>query len=259
MDTPSVSILIANYDGREALQLCVESILRRTKYHNFVIFVGDSPANGVDRGYLEMMDANGLINLIRLDRDMSHGESLTSLIKSQGCETPCFVTLDSDCEILSGDWIDVMLGQIQGPKDVIVAKHREGGLIGDNYLITQTLWLCCALFIMENYRKIKADDNLPEGYVDFDSYPFKDQFTVLPGPGWNRKLGIETGGRLADRLEFDNNKFGLQTRRLPIDFFDTHVRHYGGISRNHWRPEHPEIAPRWIEIKKRLAELRKET
>lgn len=255
---PSVSILISNYDGHEALQLCIESILMRTDYPNYGIIVGDCPASGIDRSYLDMMsETTGLIQLRYMIKDKSHGEVLTELFKVMNT-TPYAVTLDSDCEILSGDWIDAILAQVQGPKDVIVAKHRDGGLIGENFLITRTLWLCCAVFVMGNYRKIEADDNLPEGYVDFDSYPFKDQFTTLPGPGWNRKLGIETGGRLADRLIFDN-KFGLQTRRLPIDFFDTHVRHYGGISRNHWRPEHPEIAPRWIEIKRRLAELRKAT
>jgi len=256
MDKPAVSILIANYDAHEAIQLCVESIIRRTTYPDYRIIVGDCPASGTDRSYLKIRAYGtipGYVSLIPLDRDMSHGEVLTQLFKT--IRNPYAVTLDSDCEILSGDWIDAMISQVQGPRDVIVAKHREGGLIGDNYLITRTLWLCCALFVMENYRKIEADDNLPEGCVDFDSYPYRDQFRVLPGPDWNRQLGVETGGRLADRLVFDN-KFGLETRRLPVDFFDTRVRHYGGISRNHWRPEHPEIAPRWVEIKRRLAELR---
>lgn len=255
MDKPAVSILISNYDAHEALQLCIESIIIRTKYDKFVIFVGNCPASGVDRSYLEIMEKTGLLTLVSLDRDMSHGEVLTQLIKNQGRETPYFVTLDSDCEILAPDWIDVMLAQVQGPRDVIVAKHREGGLIGDNAIITRTLWLCCALFVMENYLKIEADDNLPEGMTPFDTYPYRKQFRYLPGFGWDRQLGVETAGRLADRLAFDN-KFGLETRPLPADFFDVKVRHYGGISRNHFRPEHPDIAPRWVEIKRRLAELR---
>jgi glycosyltransferase involved in cell wall biosynthesis len=257
LDSPAVSILIANYDGREALQLCLESILARTTYPEVKIVIGNCPASGSDREYLGKIKDRipAIISIVSLEKDMSHGEVLTQLIKSQGRETPYVVTLDSDCEILSGDWIDIMLSQLQGPKDVIVAKHREGGLIGNNALITRTLWLCCALFVMENYRKIESDDNLPEGMTPFDTYPHRRQFRYLPGLGWDRQLGIETAGRLADRLVFDN-KFGFETRPLPPDFFDTRVRHFGGMSRNHWRPEHPEIAPRWAEIKRRLAELR---
>jgi hypothetical protein len=45
-------------------------------------------------------------------------------------------------------------------------------------------------------------------------------------------------------------------RTLDPSFWIRYVYHYGGISRNHDRPEHPEIAPRWIEIKRRLAALR---
>ncbi|GAG40349.1 unnamed protein product, partial [marine sediment metagenome] len=39
-------------------------------------------------------------------------------------------------------------------------------------------------------------------------------------------------------------------------FWDVKVKHYGGITRNHFRPEHPMIAPRWREIKENLKKLK---
>jgi len=252
-----VSVLIANYDGREALELCVESVLARTASDAPVhVIVYDSPASGHDRPYLERMASEGKLTLIAGTENLMHGPAVWRLLSER--MTEWVVILDSDCEIRDRTWLRAMFAQIEDGF-MGVAKLRQGGALLKGELLTPYYWLACMLLNAEKYfthggRLI----DWPEQYMRYEDYrgPF-DFAPHLPDDfkpdDWH--VGIDTGGIFSERLLSGDLK-EYRMSGLPEGFWERHVMHYGGISRNHERPEHPEIAPRWIEIKRRLAALR---
>jgi hypothetical protein len=151
-----------------------------------------------------------------------------------------------------------MFAQIEDG-DIGVSKLRLGGELFKGELLTPYYWLACMLLNAETYfthggRLI----DWPEQSMPYAEYrgPF-DFEPHLPDPFYIKDwhVGIDTGGIFTERL-LSGDMQDCHMRELPPEFWTRYVRHYGGISRNHFRPEHPEIAPRWIEIKRRLAALR---
>lgn len=254
-----VSVLIANYDGREALELCVESVLTRTASDEPVhIIVYDSPASGHDRPYLERMAEQGKLTLIAGTENLMHGPAVWRLLFERMSEW--VVILDSDCEIRDRTWLRALFAHIEDG-DIGVAKLRQGGALYHGELLTPYYWLACMLLNAEEYfthggRLI----DWPEQCMRYADYHGPFDFTPhLPADfkadDWH--ASYDTGGVFTERL-LSGDMRDCRMRTLDPSFWDRHVHHYGGISRNHFRPEHPEIAPRWIEIKQRLTALRGE-
>ena len=107
-DKLTVSILIANYQGHEAIELCIESILKRTQFDSYKIMVMDSsPEDSPDKAYLRRQRDRGKIGLLESERKLGHGTALTQLLKHCDAEFACL--LDSDCEILMSDWLAVLV------------------------------------------------------------------------------------------------------------------------------------------------------
>ncbi len=252
-----VSVLIANYDGREALELCVESVLERTASDEPVhIIVYDSPASGHDRPYLERMAGRGKLTLIAGTENLMHGPAVWRLLSER--KTEWAVILDSDCEIRDRTWLRALFAQVEDG-DIGVAKLRQGGMLFDGELLTPYYWLACMLLNAGAYfeRGARSED-WPEQYMWLKDYRGAFDFKPhLPAGAdadkWH--VGIDTGGMFTERLLSGDLK-DCRMRTLDPEFWTRYVRHYGGISRNHARPEHPEIAPRWREIRARLAMLR---
>ena len=258
IDKP-VSVLIANYDGREALELCVESVLTRTASDAPVhIIVYDSPASGHDRPYLERMAEQGKLTLIAGTENLMHGPAVWRLLSER--KTAWAVILDSDCEIRDRTWLRYMFSSVEDGH-IGVAKLRQGGALFPGELLTPYYWLACMLLNAEKYFTHSGRlIDWPEQYMPYVDYRGPFDFTPhLPADfkadDWH--VGIDTGGLFTERLLSGDMK-DCRMRTLAPEFWTRYVHHYGGISRNHERPEHPEIAPRWVEIKARLAALRGE-
>ena len=250
----AITICIANLNGHAALQLAIESALKRTQYPDFRILVYDSPGDGQDREYLQQKKDESKLDFIAGKINLSHGHAINILLKE--CATHFACLLDSDCEILSGDWLSYLVGFIESDSDIGVAKLRPGGKFYGKELLTPYYWAACMLLTMPLYHMMAAGDDWPTKRMAYEDYAGPFKFDGIPkNEGWH--VGYDTGGRFTERLLY-GNEFGFAMRRIPPKFWQTKVRHYGGISRNHWRPEHPQIAPRWKEIKKRLAALKAE-
>jgi len=249
-----VTMLTANYDGHEAVQLAIESIVKRTDYPDYKIMVYDSPASGADREYLERQAEQGIIELIGGDIDLNHGQAVCKLLKHCPTEIACIV--DSDCEALMPNWLSFLMAELKDDNDIGVARFRPGGLLFPGELLTPYYWLACMVLNVRLYRLIGDDGDWPEKNMPVQAYRGKYVFK----PDEIEKavhVGIDTGGGFTEKILYDN-PHGFVMRPIPPGFWDIKFKHYGGISRNHWRPEHPEIAPRWKEIKRRLAALRAE-
>jgi hypothetical protein len=253
-DGEAVTVCIANLNGHEAVQLAVESVLGRTRHPDFRILVYNSPGDGQDRPYLQGWANVGWIDLIAGMENLSHGHAIARMLGR--CETPLACLLDSDCEILRSDWLSYLTGLLETENDIGAAKFRPGGKFYGKELLTPYYWLACALLVMPLYRLVEAPDDWPTKRMPYERYSGPFKFDGIPeGEGWH--VGYDTGGGFAERILYENER-GFIMRKIPASFWDKYVRHYGGISRNHWRPEHPQIAPRWRTIKKRLAMLRAE-
>lgn len=264
-----ISILIANYEGHEAVELCVESILKRTRDTGYKIIVLDSsPEDSRDKAYLRKQKWDGNIGLIESERKLGHGAALTRLLRR--CDTPLACLLDSDCEILQSDWLSLLAVRIKHADDLGVARFRHGGVSVDFQGIAPVYWPCVMLLNVSLYRSFEGDTDWQQNGATYADYKYKKIFDkpgytqnglVITRPGQreikHKNVARDTAWRFTEKVLFETGgKYRIHP--MPHNYWEVKVKHYGGITRNHFRPEHPVMKPRWEMIKKNLARLRRE-
>lgn len=262
-----ISILIANYQGHEAVELCVESILARTRGDDYKIVVMDSsPEDSNDKKYLRSQRDRGNIELMESGRKLGHGAALSRLLRQ--CNTSFACLLDSDCEILERDWILSLTNKMRNVNDLGVARFRWGGVAEDGHCIAPVYWPCVMLLNVDLYREFEGENDWQQEGTTYSDYKYKWIFnksgycqsglivtTVNQREVKKPNVGRDTAWRFTEKVLFEtDNKYTIYP--MPLNFWNIKVKHYGGITRNHARPEHPIIAPRWKIIKENLAKLR---
>ena len=256
----AISILIASYHSGEALELCVESIRKKTLYKNYKIVVLDSSGEGSEtRNYLD--NTNYIDYQWDAALQLRHGQALDIL--TQQCETPLAVILDSDVEILRGDWLHQLTFRPIEDDVMGVGFLREGG----NF-IKQSFWRVpiylpfCLLLNVDAYRKIgaKANDWI-DHYIPMSEYPYKDRFTEASYRAYHpldlslEKVHYDTGGGFSERVLFQNPD-NLVMYPLPPGFVKDTIYHYGGLSAHRKCLDSERMQPRVARIKERLRFLR---
>ena len=248
-----VTILVPNYQGHEAVALCLESVMARTHSVDYSILVYDNLGDGQDRAYLRGMQGVRRIELIENDgMTRKPGESMTELATACRTRYACF--LESDCEIIDGGWLALMLGLIgKHPQTIGVGRYFKAG----PHCLTffAPVWGPeCLLIDMDLYRPIAEPSDWQQRSIPTELYPYADIFNgIRPPEGYDGTVNLDTCWRFTEKIEFERER-GLRIEPLPLTFFATHVRHYGGIST---RGHRPEIQPRWEAIRASLGELRK--
>ena len=249
------SILIANFEGGEATELCIESILQRTKYKDYKIVVMDSSLEpSKDKQYLRSQRDRNNIELLESKREhLSHGEALIELIKY--CQTDYACLLDSDCEILMEDWLSVLAELLQRENDLGVARFRKSGMSPNYYWIAPIFWVCVMFLNVKLYREFEGEDDWSQRNIHFAEYKYKHIFKDIHNSPAENIVSRDTGWRFTEKVLYETgNKYKIYP--MPLNFWDIKLKHYGGISRNYFRPEHPVIAPRLRAIKENLIKLR---
>lgn len=117
----SCSILISNYNSYEALQLCVESIRKYTRYPYKIIAYDANSNNKIDRDYLQKAEQAGWLEVILGKEKTQHGVSIEILLDA--CDADLAMILDCDIEILTHGWLEDMIGLIED--DVILISNVE--------------------------------------------------------------------------------------------------------------------------------------
>jgi len=117
----TVSILISNYNSYEALQLCVESIRKYTRYPYEIIVYDANSDNKIDRGYLQKAEQAGWLKVILGKEKTQHGVSIELLLDA--CDTDLAMILDCDIEILAPEWLEDMANLIED--DVVLISNVE--------------------------------------------------------------------------------------------------------------------------------------
>lgn len=261
------SILISSWCGHDALELCIESILKRTAYKSYRIVVCDSsPTDSVERFYLRAHRDDGNLELLESSVKLMHWQSLNKLLSY--CTTEFACLLDSDVEILQGDWLSVGVNKIQSNLDVgagWLVKGRQH--IGKDYLQGPRYDPCCLFLNMPVYNKIRGKDDWENLWISINEYKHKDKFkksSSVELSRWfsdclfNQKLlTYDVGGRFTEKIIWEN-PHNFRVQELPPAFLKEKVRHYVGMSVHSSRLETSSMAPKFRVLKTHLQQLRGE-
>lgn len=253
------SILISSWCSHDALELTIESILEHTVYDDYGIVVLDSsPENSRERQYLRRHRDDKNIRLLEYNEGrLGHGWAINKLLQSCTSELACL--LDSDVEILSGDWLTTLSMLIRDDKDIGVGDMRKGGCFLNSSTFRGPLYHpSCLLLNMPVYKQFGSEDDWPERGGGFSTKPpgwaiTSDEGGRIPMSEYkyrykfeNRPLGenshlvynfdprmsvvhYDTAGRFTEKILWENPD-ELRMRSMPPDFFKNKVLHFGGMS-----------------------------
>lgn len=107
-DDPEVTIIIPNRDNVDALRNCIESIIDKTQYANYMIKIVEN--NSIEENtfkYYKQIEANARIKILRYDKPFNYS-AINNFAVSQ-CDSEYILFLNNDTEILSNEWLTVML------------------------------------------------------------------------------------------------------------------------------------------------------
>jgi glycosyltransferase involved in cell wall biosynthesis len=108
---PLVSIVIPTRDG-PLLSRCVDSVLSRTMYPNFDVLVIDNSSSSLDTlSYLRNYDDR--LTVLRDERPFNFAQLNNYAVDRTRGEVVCL--LNDDTEIISGEWLTEMVGQLVQP------------------------------------------------------------------------------------------------------------------------------------------------
>lgn len=112
---PSISIIIPTRDYADILEKCLESLYEKTKYKNFEVIVVDN--NSEKQETFELFDRykKTYKNFKVVDAKIEFNYSKINNIAIKKSKSDYIVLLNNDTEILSEDWLSVMVGYAMQP------------------------------------------------------------------------------------------------------------------------------------------------
>lgn len=111
---PMVSIIIPTRDRLDLLKRCVDSVLAKTDYANFEIFVVDNQCKDADiLAYMEAMKEAGKIRVLTYDKPYNFADINNIAAAECGGSILCF--LNNDIEVIDPDWLANMVGHSLRP------------------------------------------------------------------------------------------------------------------------------------------------
>lgn len=108
---PRVSIIIPTRDRVEMLRRCIESIRKKSTYHNYEIVVVDNDSR--ERETLDYLSSLAG-RVIRYPHDFNYAKIVN--VAAREAEGSILVFLNNDTEIISPDWIQALLEHGQRPE-----------------------------------------------------------------------------------------------------------------------------------------------
>ena len=257
----SCSILISNYNSFEAIQLCIESIKKRTDYPDYQIVVyDDESSNGVDLPYLEKAESKGWIRFIHGNRQRWaneidalyaphkiispspywHGCALNVLV-NEICDTELAMIMDADVYIKEADWLSKIVEKMD-EKTLLICDERPPCLQNYGYDVgNYNLWF--GLLNMKTYNDgMKIDwrgkmvDRREEPYLSLinNLYPpqekCKEEYEKASKIEFfdENRVCLDPGSELWIAMKMNNPK-GYKVKTLP-HLICQKFRHFGHIS-----------------------------
>jgi len=122
-DVPEVAIIIPTRDKVEILKRCIDSILSKTTYPNFRIYIVDNSSREEStRRYYDQLRPDHRIEILEYDRQFNF--SAINNFAVQEVQSEYILFLNNDVEVIAPQWLEEMLGL--GQRDDVGAV---GGLL----------------------------------------------------------------------------------------------------------------------------------
>ncbi len=113
-EKPLVSIIIPTRNAKDLVQQCIDSLIMKTTYSNYEILLIDNGSDDPDAlAYFNALAANPRINVIRDDRPFNYSALNNNAVKHSAGEV--LILLNNDTQVISPDWLEIMLGHIMQP------------------------------------------------------------------------------------------------------------------------------------------------
>ena len=111
---PLVSLIIPTRNGLRLLRRCVESILKKTTYHNYEILIVDNESDDpATLQYFKELQSESRIRVIRVDRPFNYSALNNEAVKLARGELVGL--LNNDIEVISKDWLSEMVSHALRP------------------------------------------------------------------------------------------------------------------------------------------------
>lgn len=121
---PKFAILMIVHNAREVVKISVQQTLQNIAGQDARLVVVDNASNDGIEKWLDFLEKNGDIQLIRTDKNIGHGPAL-ELARKQ-TQSPYIVTLDSDAFPLQSDWLTQLESRLSDKTKVTgILHHRD--------------------------------------------------------------------------------------------------------------------------------------
>ncbi|WP_299201293.1 glycosyltransferase family 2 protein [uncultured Amphritea sp.] len=114
LGNPLVSIIIPTRDMLHHLERCVFSVLTQTLYSNFEILIVDNQSNMDETlQFFEKIVEDERVKVIPYDYSFNY--SAINNFAASKAQGDFLCLLNNDTEVITPEWLDIMLGQLQQP------------------------------------------------------------------------------------------------------------------------------------------------
>lgn len=110
---PKVSIVIPNKDGKDILEVCINSILEKTTYENYEIVIVENNSETEEIfDYYKELEKNEKIKVVKYQKT---GFNYSGIINFgvKNSTGDYIIQLNNDTELLTPNWLEIMLGYCQ--------------------------------------------------------------------------------------------------------------------------------------------------
>jgi GT2 family glycosyltransferase len=111
---PHVTIIIPTRDRCDLLKRCVEGVLKRTTYPGFDLTVVDNRSEETETiEYLQLLRQDSRVSVISYEDEFNFAKIHNEIVGSARGEF--VVLLNNDVDVITGDWLEVMVGHALDP------------------------------------------------------------------------------------------------------------------------------------------------
>lgn len=112
--TPLISIIIPTKDQFIVIKRCIESIIEKTSYCNYEIIIVDNQST--DKKTIEYLESLSGISKVRILKfNKAYDFSAINNFASRKAKGEVLLFLNNDTEVITHQWLEIMLGCLQQP------------------------------------------------------------------------------------------------------------------------------------------------
>lgn len=111
---PVVSIVVPTRNMLHMLKPCIDSLLHDTTYSNIEVLIVDNQSDdAATLAYMQQVSADPRVNILPFDAPFNYSAINNYAVQQASGELICL--LNNDTKVISADWLQQMVGQLQQP------------------------------------------------------------------------------------------------------------------------------------------------